>query len=63
MKSYNNLKRKVILCMMDRGQIGPVIPNGKRYEIVQASIIKHKLSNIIYGVHLLKQNLSIIYVF
>jgi hypothetical protein len=38
MKSYNNLKGKIILCMMDRGQIGPVIPNGTRDDIVKVFI-------------------------
>ena len=48
MKSYNELKEKIILCMMDRGQTAPVTPRGTRDQIVNSSIIRHYLWSIFF---------------
>jgi ATP-dependent DNA helicase PIF1 len=38
-KSYNNLKGKVVVMLMDCGQTAPVVKKGRRKETVEASII------------------------
>ena len=39
MGSYNNLKGKVVLLLMDRGQTAPVVKNGDRRATVDATIL------------------------
>jgi len=47
MKTYGNLKGKVVVFLMDRGQTSPVVKNGGRRETVNATIMKLDLWNTI----------------
>ena len=47
MKSYNQLKGKVVLFLMDRGQTCPVVRNGSRRDTVNATIMRLPLWNTI----------------
>ena len=40
MKSYGDLRGKVVIFLMDRGQTSPVVKNGGRRETVNATIMK-----------------------
>ena len=40
LKSYNNLKGKILIVLMDRGQTPPVVKNGSRSDVVNSTILK-----------------------
>jgi hypothetical protein len=43
LKSYNGLKGKVILLLMDRGQTAPIVKHSTREQTVNASILRHPI--------------------
>ena len=58
-KALNCFENKVVVCFGDFRQIAPVVPNGTRMQIVQASIISSFLCNK-FQVRHLTQNLLLI---
>ena len=43
LNSFNGLKGKVIILLMDRGQTAPIVPYGSRKDIVNATIMMHPI--------------------
>ena len=41
--SYNNLRGKIIIFAMDRGQTAPIVPKGSRRDVVNAAIMTHPI--------------------
>ena len=59
MKTYNNLRGKVVLFLMDRGQTTPIVKHGGRKDCVNATIMKLPLWDTIER-HTLNTNLRLL---
>jgi len=47
LRSYDNLKGKVVLLLMDRGQTAPIVKSGTRLQTVDATLLSHPIWNIV----------------